>query len=246
MVDKSSKNHEIRVLNTAFYNSRALFDELGYSGYSFISRVEGEGVPDGYFKKGTSNIWVEHTEAKPNYGRKGERLSGFDGFCEDVRKALSPEIEGCICCDIPSSVVEHYLSDANFKKVFLDIIRAMVVSETKHYEDSENSVYLKFCSKEKCRVDLTNYKGLRVTKNGFHNLEFCKIIPMSVFETILASKESKYKANTVIRDENWLFIEIPFGYSFRDEQLPTKTQYFDKVFMLEGMDYSAKLISMKK
>ena len=246
MVDKTSKEHEIRVLESVFKNSTALFDELGYSGFVFKQRKECNGVPDGFFENGKATIWVEHTEAKPNYRKKGERLSGFEGFCEDVRKALSSEIKGCVCCDIPSSVAEFYLGNANYKKDFLNIIRNMVNSDTKDYEDIEKGICLKYCSIEECKVELASYKGLRIIHQGVHNLEFCKTIPLSVYEMILASKEVKYKGNPSFRNENWLFIEIPFGYTFDDEYLPMETGYFDKVFMLNKFDYSAKLIATKK
>lgn len=229
---KTSKEHEISVLTSIFNDSKAFFEKMGYAGYSFESR-EGTGVPDGYFRKGASEIWVEHTQARLNYGEKGSILPGFDGFCNDVRRELLKEgYEGCLCFDISSTLADKYFSSPEFKSEILDMARNVIKSSNK-YIDEERRIYVTYCSPDACTLEsLDDYKGLRVTTSRLNNFELCRIIPSTIYDECVHVKEQKYLANTLPREGNWLFIEEPWGYSFRNN-LPEESDYFDKIFIVE-------------
>ena len=94
-----SKQNEVSVLKSVFSDIQ-FFEGLGYSGYSFYTNSE-NGIPDGFFKNKESVIWIEHSEAKPNYGKKKSHLEGSEGFCERVQERLFKDgVRGCICFDI--------------------------------------------------------------------------------------------------------------------------------------------------
>ncbi len=229
---KTSKEHEISVLNSVFNDSKAFFEEMGYIGYAFESR-DGESVPDGYYRKGTSEIWVEHSQARLNYGEKCSLLPDLDGFCIDVQRELLKEgYKGCLCFDISSSLADKYFASPSFRSDILDIARRTMTSSFK-YVDEKRDIYVNYCSPITCIVDsLEDYRGLRVTTSRWHNIEFCRIIPRTVYDKCVSVKESKYRANLHPRNENWLFIEEPWGYSFRND-LPEESVFFDKIFIVD-------------
>ena len=231
MMEKNSKEHEVKVLESVFTDSKYVFDNLGYSGYTFESK-DGEGVPDGIFYKGSSLIWIEHTQARLNYGKKGSVLLGFDGFCIDVRRELvKEEKNGCLCFDIPSSLTDLYFSSSEIKSKMLSIAR-WVIESSNEFADDEHNIYAKYCSPEACCLDnLNDYKGLRVIVSQWHNIDFCRVIPRTVYDECLSIKEQKYRANISPRNENWLFIEEPWGYSFKND-LPDISEYYDRVFIV--------------
>ena len=233
-MEKKSKEHEVNVLSSVFNNSKRVFEDLGYIGYSFDSR-DGDGVPDGFFTNGSSTIWIEHTQARLNYGKKGSVLPGYDGFCNDIQRELLKEAnKGCVCFDIPSSLADLYFSHSDFRSEVLDIVRKVIESSAE-FVDDERKMYVKYCSPETCCLkNLIDYKGLRVTVSRWHNIEFCHIIPRTIYDECLSIKEQKYRANISPRDENWLFIEVPWGYSFRLNDLPKHSSYFDKIFIVEN------------
>lgn len=231
MMDKNSKEHEVKVLESVFTDSKIFFDNLGYIGYTFESR-DGEGVPDGLFHNGSSVIWIEHTQARLNYGKKSSLLPGLDGFCIDVRRELLKEkINGCLCFDIPSSLTDLYFTSSEIKSKILRIAKT-VIESSNEYADDKHNIYAKFCSPEACCLDnLNDYKGLRVIASQWHNIGFCRIIPRTIYEECLTIKEQKFRANISSRNENWLFIEEPWGYSFSND-LPDFSEYFDRVFIV--------------
>lgn len=232
-MEKNSKEHEVKVLNSVFNDSTRVFEDLGYIGYSFDSR-DGDGVPDGLFTNGSSTIWIEHTQARLNYGKKGSVLPGYDGFCNDIQRELLKEAnKGCVCFDIPSSLADLYFSCLDFRAEVLGIVRKVIESSIE-FVDDERKMYVKYCSPETCCLDsLIDYKGLRVTVSQWHNIEFCRIIPQTIYDECLSIKEQKYRAIVSPRDENWLFIEEPWGFCFRSNDLPKDSGYFDKVFIVE-------------
>ena len=229
--ERNSKEHEVNVLNSVFSDSKRFFDDLGYSDYSFESRI-GNGVPDGLFSNGSSTIWVEHTQAMLNYGKKGSILPGFGGFCNDVqRELLKDNKNGCLCFDIPSSLTDIYFSSLDFKSEILDITKEVIYTSNE-YVDKERNIYVKYCSPDACCFNnLNEFKGLRVTVSQWLNIGFCKIIPRTIYDKCLSNKEDLYRANLSSRNENWLFIEEPWGYSFMND-LPEDSFYFDKVFIV--------------
>lgn len=229
---KKSKEHEVTVLESVFRDSKEFFEGMGYTDYVFKSN-DGNCIPDGTFIRGASIIWVEHTQARLNYGEKGSILPGLDGFCKDVQRELLKEgLRGCICFDISSVWADKYFSSSDFKSEILNIARG-AISSSDGYADEERDIYVKHCSPEECcSRNLEDYKGLRVTISGLHNLEFCRIIPRSVYDACVSIKERKYQKNTDKRDENWLFIEEPWRYTFRND-LPNDSNFFDKIFIVE-------------
>ena len=230
-MDKTSKEHEINVLSSVFLDSKDFFDNMGYIGYEYEGR-DGEGVPDGIFRKGTSEIWVEHTQARLNYGNKGSLLPGIDGLCKYVQhELLKKGYKGCLCFDISSMVADNYLSSSEFKKEILDMASSAIASGKD--DDEERSIFVRYCPTEKCCLkNLNEYKGLRVTTSNWHNIEFCQTIPLDLYKKCIRIKEQKYKQNTNKRDENWLFIEKPWGYTF-EKDLPKDSVFFDKIFIVE-------------
>ena len=236
MVKKTSKNHEKEFLESFFVHNKEKLETLGYCGYSFEHRLDCNGVPDGSYVENNRTIWIEHSEANPNYGEKGKRLVGKEGFCLDVGESLFNEVKGCICCDISSQIADRYLNDNKFKMFFLEKIRSVITSNQEYIDDALN-IRIKYCSPERCLFDLSSYNGLRVRVQGFRNFEFNSILSIDVLNKIIKNKERKYKDNLFIRDENWLIVEIPFGYSFRDDELPYLTDYFDRVMLVGNFDY---------
>lgn len=231
-MEKTSKEHEVIVLNSVFQDSREFFDEMGYKGYEFKSSV-GDGVPDGYFSRGEHKIWIEHTQARLNYGEKGSILPGLDGFCKDVQRELLKEgLTGCLCFDISSSTADKYFSSPEFKSEILDTARK-VIKTLNNYVDKERNIHVNYCSLNTCTLKrLDDYKGFRVTTSRLHNMEFCRTIPKTVYDKCVYKKAQKYRANKQHRNENWLFIEEPWGYSFHND-LPEESDYFDKIFIVE-------------
>lgn len=232
MPEKNSKEHEVKVLRSVFIDSKKVFDDLGYIGFTFDS-LDCNGVPDGLFSNSIYKIWVEHTQARTNYGEKGSVLPGFDGFCNDVQRKLVKEgMKGCLCFDIPSSFADLYFSSQDFRSKVLEIAR-MVIKSSNEYVDDEQNIYVKYCSVENCCLDnLNDYKGLRVIVSQWHNIGFNRIIPRTVYDECLKIKEQKYRDNRSSRDENWLFIEEPWGYSFQND-IPQESRFFDKVFVVK-------------
>ena len=249
MKENNSKEHEIDVLTSVFNDSRDYFDGLGYSGYRFESR-QGEGVPDGLFCDGKHTVWIEHTQANLNYGEKGSLLHGYKGFCIDVQRELLKEGKGgCLCFDIPSTLADEYLHSKNTKKELLGIARR-VIAESKEYVDTERNIHIQYCKPLECRhINLEDYNGFRVMALQFHNVELCQKLPQEIYDKCVSIKEQKYKDNQGERDENWLFIEIPWGHSFGND-LPKTTNYFDKIFIVERKPsknkeiYAPKLLNL--
>lgn len=231
MAGITSKNHEIETLNSAFDPAHHWFDTLGYAGWTFESNNENS-LPDGFFRKGDVVIWVEHTRAWPDYGIKGSRLPGKDGFKIDLQKSLKDYVQGCICCDVSSAVVNKYLSSPEYKSSFLGFVREAVSSPSHKFIFEEESIYIKYCPTESCKMDLSVYKGLRVCFSGLENIEPSPLIPHAIFEQAIKVKEEKFLKISATRAENWLFIEIPWGY-FYDDNIPLTSSVFDKIFTIE-------------
>lgn len=229
---QTSKGHEKKVLSSIFSDSKDFFEKMGYIGYEYKGN-DGNGVPDGVFQKGASKIWVEHTQARLNYGNKGSRLPGLDGFCKDVQHELLKEgYKGCMCFDISYLIADKYLSSPEFKAEILNMARSAIGSSAE-FVDEGRRIFVKYCPTEKCCLQsLNDYKGLRVTPSQWHNIEFCQTIPLALYDECVRVKEGKYQKNTDERNENWLFIEIPWGYTF-EEDLPEKSVYFDRIFLVE-------------
>lgn len=232
MNGENSKTHEITVLKSVFEDSKSFFDGLGYGGYAFECQL-GNSIPDGIFYNETSVIWIEHTQARLNYGEKRSLLPGLDGLCNDVQHVLLKEgVTGCVCFDVSSVIANKYFDSSLFRTEFLDITRD-VVSNTGKFIDSERNIRIKYCRPNECVLkNLDEYKGLRITVSQLNNIEFCQVIEREVYERCVSIKEGKYKSNLNRRDGNWLFIEQPWGYSFRND-LPSSSEYFDKIFIIE-------------
>lgn len=232
MQGRSSKEHEIDVLTSVFRDSKSFFEELGYIDYVYITR-RGKGIPDGLFCKGSETIWVEHTQARLNYGMKGSLLPGNDGLCNDVQRVFLKEgLKGCICFDVPSSFADQYFQSQSFRKQVLNVVRQVVCS-SEDYFDSARNIHIKYCTPKECFLkSLDEYKGLRVIVSQLNNIELCRVIERGIFEKCVSIKEHKYKDNENTRTANWLFIEQPWGYLFRND-LPSRSKYFDKIFTVE-------------
>ena len=228
----NSKEHEIRVLESVFKNFKTFFDQLGYKDFIFKSR-NGDGVPDGIFSDNKKTIWIEHTQAKANYGKKGSIPPELEGFKIIIQQELQKENkQGCVCLDIPSCLADYCLLFKGLKSDILNIIKK-VITEQSNYNNEDNNIYIKYCSKRKCYFkNINNNSNIQIVATQYNNIEFCYSISEKTYNKIIEIKNNKYKNNTEHRDENWLFIEIP-NKTYFDNRIIRKSEYFDKIFIVE-------------
>ena len=147
------------------------------------------------------------------------------------------------------SANEDILKADKAKKELLGIARR-VIAESKEYVDTERNIHIQYCKPLECsHINLEDYNGFRVMALQFHNVELCQKLPQEIYDRCVSIKEQKYKDNQGERDENWLFIEIPWGHSFGND-LPKTTNYFDKIFIVKRKPsknkeiYAPKLLNL--
>ena len=240
MNGEKSKEHEIVVLKSIFEESAPFFNKMGYLGYVFENRLE-DGIPDGIFRCNDSEIWIEHTQANLNYGEKASIMRDKTGFCIDMQRSLRKEgFTGCFCLDIPSSIIAEYFDSPEIRNEFLNIARNAVNNNTE-YSNKERNINIKYCLPNSINPKILNRnKGLRIIVSQLDNCDFCPSINKEIYKKIIASKENKYKKNSNSRNENWLMIEIPEDYYYNNNDIFCKTDYFDKIFVVENQSFDQK------